>query len=285
MTPDRPASRALPTFVLLAFAFSWAVAWPLAASALGWIPWRLAPALHLLIGFGPALAALVVAARAGPGARAFLRAALAWPGLRWAALAFLAPVALHVGAVLLAALLRGAGFSPAGMPPASGVPPFAFVVMAPLYVLTFGLGEELGWRGFALPRLEARFSPRAATLVLAAVWAAWHLPLVVDPAAIGKGGAAGVMRWAMGMLAGAFVMTWLYHRTGSALACALFHGSLNAAASVVADPLAEALVTGLIGLWGVLVASWGAPFAGTRAGAASPGAREDARPPLEARGP
>jgi membrane protease YdiL (CAAX protease family) len=43
------------------------------------------------------------------------------------------------------------------------------------------LGEELGWRGFALPRLQSRIGPLSASLVIGVIWAAWHLPYYADP--------------------------------------------------------------------------------------------------------
>jgi uncharacterized protein len=85
--------------------------------------------------------------------------------------------------------------------------------------LIAGLGEEPGWRGFALPRLETRLAPLLATALLGFVWAMWHLPLVcVDP------------RFPHGFTSIApFFYTWVYNRTQSVLLCMLLHGSFNAA--------------------------------------------------------
>lgn len=73
-----------------------------------------------------------------------------------------------------------------------------------LWFFTFGLGEETGWRGFALPGLQESRSALAATAILAAFWALWHLPqffFLFDPSiAIG---------WLIGLFAGAVVLTWL----------------------------------------------------------------------------
>ena len=41
------------------------------------------------------------------------------------------------------------------------------------------LGEEGGWRGYALPRLQRRFSPATSSIILGFLWANWHLPLIV----------------------------------------------------------------------------------------------------------
>lgn len=85
-----------------------------------------------------------------------------------------------------------------------------------LLVVTIGGGfEEPGWRGFALPRLQARHTPVKATLILGLVWGVWHLPLY---------GLAFV-----GPIIFVFFYTWLYNRTGSVLLCILLHASFTPA--------------------------------------------------------
>lgn len=91
----------------------------------------------------------------------------------------------------------------------------------PAYAVTFGsalfLGglEEPGWRGFALPRLQQRYTPVRATLLLGVVWGLWHLP--IQPLAI------------IVTVPLAFFYTWLFNRTGSALLCILLHASITPA--------------------------------------------------------
>lgn len=221
-------------FLALAFGLSWVVAWPLALASRGWLPYRLHPALHLLVGLGPALAALLVAAREEGGARGFLRTRLRARPRRWLLVGALAPFAVF-------------GLAVAASRAPLALPPLALLFLWPVSVLAFGFGEELGWRGLLLPRVLARRAPLAATLAVAGVWALWHLPLVVDAQAIGKGGAASVARFAVGLPAGAVLLTWLRHRAGgNVLPCALLHGGLNAAATLVADPVASWTATLLL---------------------------------------
>jgi membrane protease YdiL (CAAX protease family) len=104
-----------------------------------------------------------------------------------------------------------------------------------LYVAIFtGLGEEPGWRGFALPRLQDRHGPLLGTALLSVVWAAWHLPNVLF------GGWTGLSfsLWMALTMASAFIYTWVYNHTGgSILLAALLHGAINGG---------SALVTGLL---------------------------------------
>jgi hypothetical protein len=95
--------------------------------------------------------------------------------------------------------------------------------LAPAYIGTFllvatvgGGMEEPGWRGFALPRMEARYSPLVSTLVVGLAWGIWHVPLY---------GPAGFIV----PLILAFYYTWLYNRTGRVLLCLLLHASFTPA--------------------------------------------------------
>lgn len=82
-------------------------------------------------------------------------------------------------------------------------------------------GEEPGWRGFALPRLEARFNPLTANLILALFWALWHLPL---PQAQGLGNPVAFFEYYVGTFSHCILISWLFNRTkGSILVAGLLH--------------------------------------------------------------
>ncbi len=170
MTSDLHAAshrRGLVTFVLLAY-------------GLTWLPWCLADEvgpqwlLLLLGGLGPMAAALVVTGhtegRAGLGRllRRLRRPRLPW---RWWVAAAGGLVALRVLPALLA-VPDGVPWGDVGEQMAVLPLTFAFVA-----VLGGGLDEEVGWRGYALPRLQALTTPLRANGALGIVWSAWHLPL------------------------------------------------------------------------------------------------------------
>jgi hypothetical protein len=88
------------------------------------------------------------------------------------------------------------------------------------------LGEEFGWRGFALPALEARFSPLWASLILGILWAVWHLPLFF----ISGSAQHSLPFWlyALMTIPLTILITWVYHRSGdSLLLVMLFHAAVN----------------------------------------------------------
>ena len=165
------------------------------AYALAWIPWGADIALGgaaqglIAIGqFGPLLAALIVigATEGRGGVRPFLkrlRNRRSGGGLY--ALAIVGPFLLALGATLLDALTGGAAPSLARQVPDS-VPQGAIVPLLPLLFIfgfLFGgpLGEEPGWRGFALPRFLGGFGTWTATALLGLVWGLWSIPLFEIP--------------------------------------------------------------------------------------------------------
>ena len=199
------------SFFVLAYALSWGL-----GAVLNGTP--VAPNANFVAGVP--LAALVVAALT-EGRRGVLdlgRRLVRWRvGLRWYAVVFALPLGL-VGVAL--ALLPLAGGTPLDWTKRPGLVETA-LLLGLLVVLPFGapLGEEVGWRGFALPRLLARRSPLAASLVLGVVWSLWHLPVVVsDP----------VLRtpvpFLLVVVPASVLFTWLFlHTRGSVLLAVLFH--------------------------------------------------------------
>ena len=109
-----------------------------------------------------------------------------------------------------------------------------FLPSASILALIAGLGEEPGWRGFALPRLEARHTTVLATALLGGVWAAWHLPLALVDPRFAHGFTSAPPQILLALLTMltiffyAFFYTWVYNNSRSVLLCMLLHGSFNA---------------------------------------------------------
>ena len=150
-------------------------------------------------------------------------------GWVWYGVAIGLPVALAVAVQALHVMLGGALVSGPG-------DPLALIAILALLVV----GEEIGWRGFALPRLQARLGGLGASVVLGVLWAAWHLANTTIP---------GLERYwdafpafALFVVAQTVLFTWIANRThGSVLLAWLFHAAINVAGSrfAIGDPVQQ----------------------------------------------
>ena len=176
-----------------------------------------------------------------------------WPATRWLIVAYALPLlyALPVyGATWLsisgsldiagfAATTAGAyGFAnhPVLATWLIGVPLIAILVV--LSTMTWALGEELGWRGFLLPRLVERIGFTGACLVSGLIWAVWHYPgLLWADYNAGTDPAYAVACFTAMVVAMGFILGWLRLRSGSIWPCALLHASHNTFVQGLFDPL------------------------------------------------
>jgi membrane protease YdiL (CAAX protease family) len=194
----------ITTFYLLTLAVSW---------PLGFLP----P--------GPSIAAIAVTAlidgRSGVGA--LLRRVTVWRvGVRWYLVATLGPVGLLALATWVN-VLTGAVVTTQG-------PLVDWLELGTLFVVQVlgvfaGGWEELGWRGYALPRLLKRFSPLVASLCLGVLWAIWHIPLFMS----------GELPWAdaAAIVVLSVLFTAVFVRTKqSVLIAVLMHAAFNAAGGI-----------------------------------------------------
>jgi uncharacterized protein len=91
------------------------------------------------------------------------------------------------------------------------------------------IGEEPGWRSFALPRLQRRYGPLRATLILGSLHALWHLP-ALGTALLGPLTAEQVLLFLLTAVAGTLLYTWLFNHTGGSVLLAMHtHAAGNAA--------------------------------------------------------
>jgi membrane protease YdiL (CAAX protease family) len=119
-----------------------------------------------------------------------------------------------------------------------------------VHTITYGIGEETGWRGFALPRLQRERTAIHATHLLAIGWGLWHLPTFFENASFTGMGALELIGWSAGLWMGAIFLTWLYNSSrGSLLVVVLWHGLFNQFAASEASSIVPAVLTmGVIGI-------------------------------------
>jgi membrane protease YdiL (CAAX protease family) len=193
------------TFFVLAYAISW-VGWPLYAAGVWPIPF---------LATGPLIAALIVIpiTRGWSGLRELGSRMIRWRvRWYWYGVAVGLPLAVLLVTVVLNVALG------AGAPSLAAIGPFSALLMVfavrLINPLDGPLGEEPGWRGFALPGLQTTRSPLLTTLILAVLITGWHLPTFV----IGIGFQPSLfVGGVVGTVAVTFWYTWLFNRTGGSV--------------------------------------------------------------------
>jgi membrane protease YdiL (CAAX protease family) len=240
-------------FFVLAYLLSWSY-WLMVLGIMG----RDALAWFVPGAFGPPLAALLVTAlvERWDGTRAFLRSWVQWRvGARWYVVAVVGLPALG----LLVGLVSGDWSERfAGSGPSVAV---TYLATLSFLVVLGGGQEEPGWRGFALPRLQERMGPLAASVVLGVLWGLWHLPVFIlvpgyNNAGAGAASIAGsfLVFTAVGAVGQSLLLTWLFNHTGgSVLLAVLAHASLNAATGLVTGRTASMAVIMSFGVVGVVL--------------------------------
>jgi uncharacterized protein len=225
------ARHPLTFYFIIAYAGSWLIWLPLALSedGTGLLPFS-SPLLLATFGFaaflGPFLSGFVMTGategRAGIGR--LLRRFVLWRvGLGWYLFVLLgAPSILALAAVLL----------PGALGSIEGLAPLAPLPLLILFVFVFFLGgplaEEPGWRGFALPRLQRLYGPLVGSLILAPLWALWHLPLFFVPAWETPPTILNFILYLTAVTVMTIVFTWVFNNTkGSLLIAILLHAAVD----------------------------------------------------------
>lgn len=231
-------------YVLIAYGVTWIVWLPFLLSADGPSLMSFSSPLPLIVigglaTFGPALGAFVMTGvtEGKAGVRRLLRKIVLWRvGLRWYLFTFLGlPAILALGTIVVPGNL--ASFEP--MDPISLLSAYLPFFVYPALILGGPLGEEPGWRGFALPLLQRRHGPLVGSLFLGVLWTFWH----VAPVWLASWLAAGMFTiynfvlYLLFITSWTIVFTWVYNNTrGSVLMAILVHTSGDAFPNMILWP-------------------------------------------------
>lgn len=219
--------RRYPALSLFVLALIFGVA-PLVAINAGLLPKE----ADQLGAFSASLAAIVLAAIEGRkgGVRELLGRFLIWRvGIRWWAFAILFGAIPALAVLYLFSLFGGPAFTLAGLKPLSSFVP-SFIIL----FVAAGMGEEFGWRGFAMPRLQARYNALTSSLIIGLPWGIWHIPLFLTEGTIqaqwlAEVGWIAAVGYAVFCMAWSIQYTWVFNNTkGSVLLAAVIHGAVNA---------------------------------------------------------
>ena len=201
------------------------------AAVTGWADFRVP--LFLLGTITPSLVAIALVARdsGSAGVQALLRRLLEWRvGAQWYVFAIGFMLALKLAAAVTHRALTGEW-------PTFGMTPWFEIAIAVVLGTPLQAGEEIGWRGYALPRLAEKSGFARASLLLGVLWGAWHLPLFLIQG-LGNSGQSFPM-FVLGSTAISVAMAWLYANTrGSLLLAMLMHSAVNQTVGVVPTRLA-----------------------------------------------
>jgi len=219
--------HALITFFVLALLISWSVEFPLIASKYGWLKTPVPMALHYLASFGPMLAALITTglANGSEGLKELWGRITKWRvGWKWTAFSILSPLAFFIFGTVANFIITKEWPNLSQLGWVNYLPNLGLGALV-LWVMTFGFGEEIGWRGFALPRLQKELSALKATIILGFAWVLWHVPTFFYHETYVNMGPFLLVGMMIGIMLGGVMLTWLYNSTGgSVFMVALLHG-------------------------------------------------------------
>lgn len=211
----------LVSYYLLAVIITCVAVLPIILSAQGIIAQDVSQEWHPLGALGPILAACLIAyfARGKSGLSDYIKS-LRDPRFSLKLFLFsISPLLVYpVIAVAIPLFSKQTGQSLAQFSP-------IWWISLLISALAYGIGEEAGWRGFALPRLQSRMNALWAIFILTVFHALWHIPFFYYRFQFGIGVAIGFF---VGMLAGGIIMTYLYNESGGkTLLPILFHTTWN----------------------------------------------------------
>jgi len=224
---------------VLAYAFTWAIEVPMALGIRGAINFHLPLWIEALAAFGPFLAAIIVLkiTRGTDSVRELFASLCHWrvPPF-WFLMTVLPPFLVMLAALGLTGEL---GKLLSGQLLRDLIDSGKLLELIFIGSLIRGVGEEPGWRGFALPVLRGRHGPLVATLILWPVWALWHLPSFLARPEFAAGAFIG---FTFGILAATAWTTWLYDKTRSVLMIVIWHALVNFTRGIAGAASAEAFM-------------------------------------------
>lgn len=190
----------------------------------------------------------------GSGVRQLLKKCVQIKPLMYFAVALLSPFVLALIAAIVNYVVYRTPIHISALLSCKEFPQFNLLTYFLYNLLFFGFGEEVGWRGFALPRFQAKFNALLSSLALTLFWAIWHWPLFFYRPGYTSMEVAAIVGWVFSLMTGSILLTWLFNASrASVLICAVFHSTIDIAFTAdFADKNVVNVMGFLITLWGIL---------------------------------
>ena len=246
--------KQLLTYFGLAYLISWAIWLPLYGHILGLTDLPTLPFHHAIGGLGPLIASFLTTwiFLKNEGLKILLAKCLQIKPLIYLAVALFSPFILAFLALIISYFIDNTPINAAGLLSVKEFPQFNLLTFFIYNLIFFGFGEEVGWRGFALPRLQNKLNALTASIVLTVFWALWHLPLFYYRPGYTTMEVAGIVGWVFSLLTGSILLTWLYNSSkASILICAVFHSTIDMAFT------ADFAIKNVVNYMGFLITVWG----------------------------
>lgn len=213
-------------FVLITYCFTWAIELPVALNTKGIISLAIPKSLQTFASWAPGIVAIAMALLLGKThITNLVKGVFKWKvGIGWyAAVIFLG---LSVSGLSLLSIYVFTDLT------TSLDPPYSIFFLLIILFFFSPLWEEIGWRGFLLPRLQQRYSPLKASLIIGLIWGVWHLPIILALNSYGDKTIVFFIFLFLGCFPISILQTWIYNSTrGSILLCIIFHDAINVGAS------------------------------------------------------
>lgn len=220
---------AILAFFAVTFVWSWSIG-IIAQYSMAQSP-VMGTAFAMVSGFGPTVAgiAVVVLFSGRVGLSNWLTWCLNWRiDWRWYAVAFFLPPAIMLLAIAIHAALGGTVPSS----PAIGHIPLAIANFGLVLLVGGPLGEEFGWRGYALPALTTKLGWRSASLIIGVIWGLWHLPLFFMAST--PQAHMPIAWFIVSTMAQSVMFAWVFRHSGQSIVPALvMHTSINAWVNII----------------------------------------------------
>jgi len=242
--------HSLIAFFVLAFAISWLFGAP----AVLFPNWP--GLLVFLTAIGPALAAIIIAAIVDGkvGLEKLLLPLKKWRvGPQWYLIVLFGPAITMIVSIVLYDAFRS-GENSSGIEQIRSMIGGHFIVLLAIFFYQFSIvwGEEIGWRGYALPRLQNTYHPILASVILGVLWGLWHLPSFWMDGSVHQ--SMSVLFFIFATIGYSILYTWIYNGTGgSLLLICLLHAANNTTVSytmlffkpILEEPIFSLLILGL----------------------------------------